>query len=65
MKIDNSSFEMLDEFRYLATTLTNQNSIPEEIKGILKSGNAYYHTVQNFSLPVCYPEIKRLRYSEL
>ena len=32
---------------YLGTTLTNQNSIPEEIKCRLRSGNAYYHSVQN------------------
>jgi len=40
MKIDNSSFEMVGEFKYLGTTLTNQNSIQEEIKSRLKSGNA-------------------------
>ena len=32
---------------YLGTTLTNQNSIPEEIKSRLRSGNACYHSVQN------------------
>jgi len=47
MKIDNSSFERLEEFKYLGTTLTNQNSIQEEIKSRLKSGNACYHSVQN------------------
>ena len=31
----------------MGTTLTNQNSIPEEIKSTLKSGNACYHSVQN------------------
>ena len=31
----------------LIKTLTNQNSIQEEIKGRLKSGNACYHLVQN------------------
>ena len=31
----------------LGTTLTNQNSIAEEIKSRLKSGNACYHSVQN------------------
>jgi len=47
MKIDNSSFERVDEFKYLGTTLTHQNSIQEEIKSRLKSGNACYHSVQN------------------
>ena len=47
MKIDNSSFERVDEFKYLGRTLTNHNSIQEEIKSRLKSGNACYHLVQN------------------
>ena len=29
MKIDNRAFEMVEEFKYLGTTLTNQNSIQE------------------------------------
>jgi hypothetical protein len=44
---DNNSFDMVEEFKYLGTTLTNQNSIQEEIKSRLKSGNACYHSVQN------------------
>jgi len=47
MKIDNRSFEMVEDFKYLGTTLTNQNSIQEEIKNRLKSGNACHHSVQN------------------
>ena len=43
VKIDNSSFERMDEFKYLGTTLTNHNLIQEEIKSRLKSGNACYH----------------------
>jgi len=35
------------EFKCLGTTLTNQNSIQEEIKNRLKSGNVCYHSVQN------------------
>ena len=31
----------------MGTTLTNQNSIAEEIKSRLKSGNACYQSVQN------------------
>jgi len=49
IKIDNSSFEKLEVFRYLGTTLTNQNSFQEEFKSRLKSGNACYHQVQNLS----------------
>ena len=37
----------MEEFKYLGTTLTNQNSIAEEIKSKLKSGSACYHSVQN------------------
>jgi hypothetical protein len=47
MRIDNSTFERVLEFKYLGTTLTNQNSIAEEIKSRLRSGNACYHSVQN------------------
>jgi hypothetical protein len=56
MKVDNSSFEMVEEFRCLRTTLTNQNSIQEEIKSRLKLRNACYHSVHIFRLPVCYPK---------
>ena len=47
IKSDNTSFERLEEFRFLETTLTNQNSIQEEIKSRLESENACYHSVQN------------------
>jgi len=37
----------VEEFKYLGTTLTNQNSVQEEIKSGLKSGNVGYHSAQN------------------
>jgi hypothetical protein len=37
----------VEEFKCLGTTLTNQNSVQEEIKSRLKSGNDCYHLVQN------------------
>ena len=37
----------MEKFKYLGTTLTNQNSVQEETKNRLKSGNACYHLVQN------------------
>jgi hypothetical protein len=47
MKIDNSSIERVEELIHLETTLTNQNSIQEEIKRRSKSGNGCYHWMQN------------------
>jgi len=47
VRINNSTFERVEEFKYLGTTLTNQNFIAEEIKNRLKLGNACYHLVQN------------------
>jgi hypothetical protein len=35
------------QFKYLGTTVTNQNLIQEEMKRRLNSGNACYHSVQN------------------
>jgi len=37
IKIDNSSFERVEEFKYFGATVTNQNSIQEEIMSRLKS----------------------------
>ena len=47
MKVDNSSIERVEEFKYLETTLTNQNSIQKKIESRLKLGNACYHSVRN------------------
>jgi len=47
LKNDNSPFENVEELKYLGMTLTNPNSIQEEIKSRLKSGNACYRSVQN------------------
>jgi len=47
IKIDNSSIERMDQLKYLGTTLTNRNSIQEEIKSTLKSWSACYLSVQN------------------
>jgi len=44
---DNNSFERMEEFKYLGATLTNQDSIQEEIKSSLKSGKACYLSVRN------------------
>jgi hypothetical protein len=46
IKITNRLFENVLQFKYLGTTVTNQNLIQEEIKGRLNSGTAGYHSVQ-------------------
>ena len=43
----NSSFERVEDFKYLGARLTSQYSIQGEIKSGLKSGNACYHSMQN------------------
>ena len=47
VRIDNTTFERVEEFIYLGTTLADQNSIAGEIKSRLRSGGACYHSVQN------------------
>jgi hypothetical protein len=46
IKIANSCFENVAQFRYLGTTITNQIMIQEEIKKRLNSGNGCYHSIQ-------------------
>jgi hypothetical protein len=47
MKMDDRPIERAEGIKYSGTTLTNQNSIQEEIKTRLKLGNACYYSVQN------------------
>jgi hypothetical protein len=45
--IDNSSFERVEEFKYLESTILDQNSIQLEIRSRLMLENASYHSAQN------------------
>jgi len=57
MKADNSSFERVEEFKYLGTTLTDQNSIQEEIKNRFKFQNTWLSFSAESFVLVCYPKI--------
>ena len=50
VKIDNSPIERVEEFKYLGTTLTDQNSIQVEIKSRLK--------LESFVLQVAIEKLK-------
>ena len=66
VRIDNITFERVEEFKYLGRTLKNQNSIAEKIKSKLRSGNACYHSVQNLlSFRLLYKNLKIMIYIEL
>jgi hypothetical protein len=47
IRIAIKSSENVAEFKFLGTTLTNQNDIHDEIKSRLNSGNACYYSVQD------------------
>jgi hypothetical protein len=64
MKNDNRSFERVEEFKYLGTTLTNHYSIQGEVKGRMNSWNTCYHSVQNLLSSILlfkYLKIKKYR----
>jgi hypothetical protein len=50
MSVANRSLGNVAQFRYLGTTIANQNLIQREIKTRLNSGDICYHSVQNFCL---------------
>ena len=56
VKIDNSSIERVEKFKYLGTTLTDQNSIQEEIKSRFKLGMLAIIRCRIFCPPGCYPK---------
>jgi hypothetical protein len=58
---NNGTFERVEEFKYLGTNLTNQNSIPEEIKSRLRSGKAWYHSVQNLLSSMLLPKNLKIK----
>jgi len=60
IKIYNKSFERDEEFKYLGTTLKDQNSIQEEIKSRLNAIMLSTIRCRISCLPVSYPKKQRL-----
>lgn len=51
LTIANESYDGVETFRNLGTTITSQNCINEEIDNILNSGNAAILSLESFVLP--------------
>jgi hypothetical protein len=57
IKIGNKSFERVEQFKCFGRTLTNKNSIYEEIKSRLNPGMIAIIRCRIYRLPLSYPEI--------
>jgi hypothetical protein len=65
MKTANSPFKNIAQFSYLGMRVTNQTLIQEEINRRLRSGNTYYHSVQNILSSSLLSKIVKFEYTKL
>jgi hypothetical protein len=61
VKIANRCFKSVAQFRYLGTTVKNQNLIQEKIKRRLNSGNACYNSIQKLLSSRLLPKNVKIR----
>jgi len=60
VKIAIEFLENVAKFRYVETTLTNQNCMNEDSESIVNSENAHYHSVQNCQSSCLYLNIYKV-----
>ena len=59
--VGSNSYQIVKTFKYLSSSLTDQNSIHEEIKYILTTGNSCYYSIQTFRLLDYSRRIRKLK----
>jgi len=57
MKTDNSSFERVEQFKYLGTTLTNRILFRKKLRAVRNQGMLAIIRCRIFCHPGCYPKI--------
>jgi len=57
VRIDNSTFERVEEFKYLGTTLTNQILLRKKLRADCGQEMLAIIWCRTFCLPGCYPKI--------